>query len=87
MLAAFWSGFFGHTILNAHAEEPASAPKNRYYTSVQIKKGDSLWDIARAYCPESDYSVSEYVDELKRMNGLSGDRIHSGEYITVVYFK
>ncbi len=87
MLAAFCSGFFGHILLSAHAEEPATEPKNRYYTSVQLKKGDSLWDIAREYYSESDYSLTEYVDELKRMNGLTGDRIHSGEYITVVYFQ
>lgn len=86
MILAFCSGFFGHTLMNAHAEEKITKPLNRYYTSVQLKQGDSLWDIANEYARGSRYSVSEYVDELKRMNGLKGDHIHSGEFLTVVYF-
>lgn len=87
MILAFFFGFFGHTLMNAHAEEKAVKPMNRYYTSIQLKQGDSLWDIAGEYAKGSQYSVSEYVNELKRMNGLKGENIHSGEYITVVYFE
>lgn len=86
MAAAFCSGFFGHTLLSAHAEEETKPILNRYYTSVQLKKGDSLWDIAHTYAKGSGYTVREYVEELKRMNGLAGEDIHSGEFLTVVYF-
>ena len=86
MILAFCSGFFGHTLLNARAEEEKAAKLNRYYTSVQLRQGDSLWDIARQYSTGSGYSCREYVEELKRMNGLTSERIHSGEYLTVVYF-
>ena len=86
MLLAFCSGFFGHTLLNARAEEQASPKLNRYYTSVQLRQGDSLWDLAEQYRQGSPYSRSEYVEELKRMNGLKSEQIHSGEYLTVVYF-
>lgn len=86
MILAFCSGFFGHTLLNSHAEEKSVRPLKRYYTSIQLRQGDSLWDIAKQYSDGSGYSVREYVDELKRMNGLKGEDIHSGEYLTVVYF-
>lgn len=86
MILAFCSGFFGHTLLNAHAEEKSVRPLNRYYTSIQLRQGDNLWDIAKQYSDGSGYSVKEYVDELKRMNGLTCEDIHSGEYLTVVYF-
>lgn len=86
MVAAFCSGFFGHTLLSAHAEEKNAQTLNRYYTSIQLKNGDSLWDIAHTYAGESGYTVREYVEELKRMNGLSSEAIHSGEYLTVMYF-
>ena len=71
MILAFCSGFFGHTLLNARAEEA---------------QGDSLWDLAEQYRVGSGYSRTEYVEELKRMNGLKSEQIHSGEYLTVVYF-
>ena len=38
MILAFCSGFFGHTLLNARAEEKARPEWNRYYTSVQIRQ-------------------------------------------------
>lgn len=86
MILAFCSGFFGHTLLNAHAEEEFVKPLNRYYTSIQLQQGDNLWDIAGQYLEGSGYSKKEYVEELKRMNGLQSEKIHSGEYLTVVYF-
>lgn len=83
--AAFCSGLFGHTLMSAHAEEKESAQLSRYFTSIQIRQGDSLWDIAGKYAPETGYSVQEYMEELKRMNGLRDEKIHSGEYLTVLY--
>lgn len=86
VIISFFSGFFGHTLLSARAEEEKSEPLNRYYTSIQLKQGDSLWNIANAYAGGSGYTTREYVDELKRMNGLSSESIHAGEFLTVVYF-
>jgi len=86
MLAAFYSGFFGHTLMNAHAEEKVQPELNRYYTSIQIRQGDSLWDIAKQYSQGSGLSVKEYMKELKQMNGLCNENIHAGEYLTIVYF-
>ena len=86
MILAFCSGFFGHTLLNARAEEPATPELKRYYTSVQLRQGDNLWDLAEQYRQGSGYSREEYMEELKRMNGLRSEQLHSGEYLTVVYF-
>lgn len=86
MAAAFASGLFSQTLLNVHAQEEETLELNRYFTSIQIQNGDSLWDIASRYSRGSGYSIQEYVDELKRMNGIQHEDIHSGEYLTVVYF-
>ncbi len=86
MVAGFTFGFYGQNSLSAHAEEEETPERNRYFTSIQIQDGDSLWDIAGRYAKGSGYSRREYVKELKRMNGLRHDHIHSGEYLTVVYF-
>lgn len=86
MLLSFCSGLFGHTLLNAHAEEERVRPLNRYYTSLRLEAGDSLWDIAHQYADGSGYSTREYMDELKRVNGLKCEEIHSGEYLTVFYY-
>ncbi len=87
MLAAFFSGFLGHTLLSARAAEKNVKELHRYYTSIQLKPGDSLWDIAKTYSAGTGYSTAEYVKELRRVNGLSSDEIRSGDYITIVYFE
>lgn len=59
----------------------------KYYTSIRIQAGDTLWDIADTYCsPEYD-TVSDYIEEICSINRLSsGDEIHSGQYIMVPYY-
>ncbi|MCM1468464.1 MAG: LysM peptidoglycan-binding domain-containing protein [Alistipes sp.] len=57
----------------------------RYYTSIEIKPGDSLWSIASVYCADMDMSVSDYIKEIKRLNRLSSDSITSGQYLTIIY--
>lgn len=86
IVLAFCSGFFGHTLLSARAEEEQQPQLHRYYTSIQLRQGDSLWNLAEHYRQGSGYSSQEYIDELKRMNGLKSEELHSGEYLTVVYF-
>lgn len=85
MILAFCSGFLGHTLVSAHAKEQAQPQLNRYYTSIQLQHGDSLWSIAGRYMEGSGYTQKEYMRELVRMNGLMTDQIHSGEYLTVMY--
>ena len=58
-----------------------------YYKSVRIQEGDSLWEIARQYREGSSMSMDEYVNQLRQMNGLKKDTIHTGQYLTVVYFE
>lgn len=73
-------------LLNSQAEEQKSGPYYKYYTSIQIQDGDSLWNIAEKYRIHSGKSAAEYVCDLKEMNSLSGDTIHAGHYLTVYYY-
>lgn len=43
--------------------------------SVQVKKGDTLWKYSKAY------SVS--VDDIKRENGLTSDKIYIGQTLNI----
>lgn len=56
------------------------------YTTIEIKEGDTLWKLADRYSDPKYISRSDYVKEIKKINGLSGDTIHSGNYITVSYY-
>ena len=56
-----------------------------YYKSIKIEKGDTLWDIANENLPEKYSSTEEYVKVLKEINGLSSDKIYSGENLMIMY--
>lgn len=55
-------------------------------TSVQIKKGDTLWSIASEYMSSEYKDLNDYIEEIKISNGLTSDKIHAGNFIIVPYY-
>jgi cell division protein YceG involved in septum cleavage len=75
------------TTMVIKAEEPAASQKlYKYYTTVQIEEGDTLWSIAEQYTEGTDCSIQEYIAELKQMNGLKDDTITAGCNLIVSYY-
>lgn len=58
----------------------------KYYTSIEIQEGDTLWSIACQYADEEFISVQEYIEELKYINQLTSNRIFEGHYLTISYY-
>ena len=58
----------------------------KYYKSVIIQKGDTLWSIASQNMDSGYDDISSYIEEVMRMNGLRDDRITEGMYLIVPYF-
>ena len=58
----------------------------KYYTSIQVQKGDTLWNIANHYMTEEYASVNDYIDEICEINHITESDIHSGEYLTIPYY-
>ncbi len=59
--------------------------KPKYYTSITIESGDTLWSIAEEYMYDEYDSVEEYVNELIKINGLTSDKLYAGNNLVVVY--
>ena len=68
-----------------HKDTPDHESTYIYYKSIKIEKGDTLWDIANENLPEKYSSTEEYVKVLKEINGLSSDKIYSGENLMIMY--
>ena len=58
----------------------------KYYKSIEITDGDTLWSIAKENMSEEYDSVYAYIEEVMEMNNLESDQIHSGQYLTVAYY-
>ena len=85
MIVMIMSCFFGKTLVMAN-EESDDTVYNRYYTTIEVEKGDTLWSIAKTYYHHSGMSVREYVYELKLINGMVSDEIRAGNMISVEYY-
>lgn len=78
--------FFGFFYRNVFAKEDRTTEYYKYYTSIEIQSGDTLWSIACEYADENFTTVPDYIDELKFMNHMSSDQITEGHYLTVAYY-
>ena len=68
------------------AQAAPAEPTYKYYTSIQIQKGDTLWSIADSYITDEYKDKKEYIQEICSINHISEDDIHSGQYITIPYY-
>ena len=69
----------------SHAESLDNAHYYRYYKSVMIMPGDTLYSIADSYNENYD-SVESHIDEIRYTNHLHDDTIYAGEYLIVPYY-
>ena len=76
----------GRVFAAAKDKEEAVSSAYKYYKSVEISEGDTLWSIAEEYADGRYASTRDYVYELKEINNLSSDHIQEGQYLTIAYF-
>ena len=74
------------TIFSKAKNPSADVPQYKYYKSITIEQGDSLWSIAEEYCTDAYEDTREYVDELKELNSLTSETIHAGQHLLVAYY-
>ena len=75
------------TSMNALASSKADAASyHKYYTSVRIEAGDTLWTIADEYIADLNIDKQEYIAEICSLNDICEDEIHAGDYVVVAYY-
>ena len=62
------------------------ASYNKYYVSVRVESGDTLWTIADEYIDGFNIEKTDYIEEVCEINEISKDDIHAGDYIVVPYY-
>ena len=85
LLITIGSMVFGSIFSSAQSSADESGIQYKYYKSIEIKKGDSLWSIANEYNPDK-FNTQGYIDEIKELNSLESDTIHAGQHLLVIYY-
>lgn len=72
---------------STQATDREHRPSYKYYKSIEVVKGDTLWSIARSNMDSKHYkNTREYIAEVKTMNSLSSDKIIAGSHIIIPYY-
>lgn len=61
---------------------------SKYYANIEIKPGDTLWDLADSYMDTQNYdSKDSYIKEVLTINSLASENhIVSGQYLIMPYY-
>ena len=76
----------GSSINALASSEKNIASYNKYYVSIRVESGDTLWDIADEYVDGFNIDKTDYISEVCQINEISSDDIHDGDYIVVPYY-
>lgn len=77
----------GGFAIGSKAQDKEEAILYKYYTSIEVQYGESLWDIAGTYFCEDKYDDYEhYVSEVMQINGLYNEEVSAGSYLIVPYY-
>ena len=76
---------FGVFFVSAHESTSSDQAVYKYYKSIEIQHGDTLWEIAEETMTSEYDSVPEYVEVLKEMNSLKSDDIEAGQHLIIAY--
>lgn len=84
VIVAGFSTFAGTGLVDAH--DTKEVVMHKYYKSIEITSGDTLWSIAEENMSDEYESIYEYIEEVMDMNNLETDEIHDGQHLTVAYY-
>ena len=59
----------------------------KYYNTLRVEKGDSLWGYAQQYSTGSGKSMDAYIDEVCSINHIAKNAtLRTGTTLTVPYY-
>lgn len=67
------------------AQDACSEPLYKYYTSISIEEGDTLWSVAEDYGKGFD-SGRDFIQEVIRINHLTDENLRRGDHLIVPYY-
>ncbi len=63
-----------------------SVPVYKYYTTVEVSSGDTLWSIAEEHFDPGCCDIYSYMDEISSINHLTDGYLTAGKRLCVPYY-
>ncbi|MCR4831062.1 MAG: LysM peptidoglycan-binding domain-containing protein [Pseudobutyrivibrio sp.] len=72
-------------LFTTRADAENSREVYTYYTSYEIQPGDTLWTIVDQFMGPDFTDKDDFINNIKKINHISGDDITSGKYLVIQY--
>lgn len=79
-------GIYGIFAVNASDNHTSKDEPVKYYTSISVESGDTLWDIAKEHRPEG-CSINSYINEIIELNHMNSSTLYAGQHIIIYYME
>lgn len=76
---------FSSTVITFAKSKETKTPVKEYI-SIQVQANDTIWSIAEEKIEGFSIKRADYINEVKHLNNLSSDQIHTGDFIVVPYY-
>lgn len=74
------------SVLRSTAQDKDAVVTYKYFTSITVEYGDTLYSLAEKYTEGYDMELSDYVEEVMHINHLNDEKIRSGQNLILPYF-
>ena len=71
----------------SRAKDDSVETSYKYYTSITVGTGDTLWSIAQKHMDAAHFETADdYISEVRTINSLQDDQISYGEHLIIPYY-
>lgn len=73
-------------VFNSTAQDKDAVITYKYFTSITVEYGDTLYSLAEEYTNGYDIEISHYIEEVQHINHLDDETIRSGQQLVIPYY-
>ena len=73
-------------MLKVNASSESETVKYKYYTSIRVDSGETLWSIAKKHSGEEFENLEVFIEEVKSINQLKNNKIYAGQELVIPYY-
>lgn len=72
--------------IGTKAKEASTQERHKYFTQIEVKYGEDLYEIADRYYSHDFKSPKAYIQEIRNLNSLYSEVISPGTFLIIPYY-
>lgn len=76
-----------HHVIVPERQQDSIAQQTEYFTSVQVRPGESLWEISLRYYSSEYSSMRSYMKRIMQLNHMIDKNLQAGACLVIPYYR